>query len=212
MRRCRNALLVLALSGGVGAPLAAVLAGPADAAGLPVPVPTLGPVLPSPTSQPVPGPTLPGGPLPSAVPGVPVPAVPALPGLPRLPGTAGAPRPAAPPRAAAPPAGAAQPFGFLPFGHYVDDGLGSAGASPEPFSTATFTLPPDLPYDTTGFDQTIYPLTAGARGRVPHKESLASGAVHALTSHLLLDAVAVLAIGGAGAGVVVARRRGLLGG
>jgi len=183
-------------------------AAPAFAAGLPIPIPTL-----LPTSTPAPAPTLVPGPLPT---GLPAPLPTSLPTVPGLPGVPTTPcllcLPGAPPKTAAGGPRGAIPgnnFGFLPYGHYVDDGLGSAVDAPPPYHDTAFALPSPYAYDQPGYDTNTVETAADTHlaAQHPKARSLASQSTHALTSHLLLDTLAILALAGAGTGFAFFRRR-----
>lgn len=201
-------VLALALAGG---PAVVGLAAPALAQGvLPGPQITVPPIpQPVPTqSSPAPAPVLP---LPKPLPQVPkLPTVPAVPGLPTLPG---APGPAAKPAAPlAPPAGSS---GFLPFGRYIDDGLGR-WLPPLPVITVPhYNLPAEQPYDDSGYN-TYRGTPLDDHNHLVRAQSPAvrrgavAQAAHAVASHLLLDGLALLVVTAAGAAVVSARKRGLL--
>lgn len=193
-----RAFLVLLLSAGAVALAPSVLAQGLPGPPLPLPTvlpsPTVAPPLPTPTSAP----SVPG------LPTVPLPTVPGLrlPGLPAAPGTAaqkGVPRVAT-----------VAEFGYLPWGHFVDDGLGVALPPLPAIPTPHFTLPPATGYDKTGYDQTDYPIYPKKAARAVTHGSAAGRIASALAGHLLLDVLAVLTLAAAGVSVVVARRRGLL--
>lgn len=207
---------------------------PASAVGLPGPPgpggPTLLPPLqPQPAPSATPGPGLPGIPLPGTpgrvggpLPGTPaLPAVPVLPVAPHLPIVPGLPGLSVPAVPGAP--GGVQPnsgvhemtpaeMGYLPFGHYIDDGIGIPVPVLPPIPTPNFTIPPDTPYDKTGSDQSDYPLRPEIAATPRHgtSRSIAGQVAHAIASHVLLDILAGLALGAAATGVTVARRRSLI--
>ncbi len=197
MRSYRHAVLVLVLSvAGAG------LAAPALADVLPVPVPVL-PTSPPPSAVPSKAPTVPGVPTVPTVPGLP--GLPVLPGVPTIPGLPGV--PARPGPAKAGPAGPLADFGYLPWGHYVDDGLGTSVTRIAPDPVPNYTLPPEQPYDKTGYDLTDY-TSAPSRTHAAPQQSLVAAAFSAVSGHLLLDVLAVGLLAGV-AGRIIARRRRL---
>lgn len=166
-----------------------------------VPLPT---TLPVPTQSAAPLP--PGAPVPKGVPLPVVPGLPVLPGVPLVPVLPLV--PGAPQKGAAPPLGAVPLAGFdyLPFGHYVDDGLGNAVGNAGVAPQGSFALPSPYSYEKPGYDSNTVETAADAAHQAAFRKAAADRRGANGIGWVPLG-LALLLAGGVVAAVVVVRRK-----
>ena len=167
--------------------------------------------VPLPTTLPVP--TRSAAPLPSSAPVpkvVPLPVVPALPVVPGAPVLPALPLvPGAPQKGAAPPPGAVPlaGFGYLPFGRYVDDGLGSSVGNAGGVPQGSFALPSPYSYEKPGYDTNTVETAADAAHQAAFRKAAADRRNAANGIGVIPVLLLLLLAGGVVAAVIVVRRK-----